>query len=161
MTNKLVTIYGVVIMSLLSIAGLSIAEERYQTYEMGESGRLIFFKMSAEEIALEDAALARSELIRNSKKKKTEKWVETIEFAESGMVLEFPMSKKQIGLAKAKAEQALLKAKTKIESPGEDPCLLAETVEMGDGNTVVFYTPIVVNSLTTPPSLNNYVTYTC
>lgn len=161
MINKLVKIYSILLVSLFSIAGLSTAGERYQAYEMGESGQLVFFKMSAEEIVLEDAVLARAELMKNSWNNKAEKWVETIELPESGMVLEFPMSKRQIRLAKAKAEMTLLKVKDQIESTDKGPCHIAETVEMGDGSTVVFYTPLADKNDIDSHSLNNNVTMTC
>jgi hypothetical protein len=161
MINKLVKIYSTLLVSLLSISGLSMAEGTYQTYEIGESDQLVFFKMSAEEIALEDAVLARAELMKNSWNNKAEKWVETIELPESGMVLEFPMSKRQIRLAKAKAEMTLLNAKDQIESTDKGPCHIAETVEMGDGSTVVFYTPVVDKNDIDSHSLSDYVTMTC
>ena len=161
MINKLVVLYSILIVSLFSVTGLSMAEERYQTYEFGESDHLVLFKLSSEEITREDAANQRAELIKNSRMKKTEKWVETIELAESGKLLEFPMDSSQISLAKAKAELTLLNGKVRNESSGERSCQIVETIEMGDGNTIVFYTPLIENNHTDPGFLNAYVTITC
>lgn len=115
------------------------AEERMVTFEMGESGQTISFRMSAEEIAFADAVAdyARSPKITGSPIRK--KWVNRIELPESGEFVEFPMTEEEIQEAKKKAAQEnsninrrKLNAPNVLENKGE-------IVEMADGYSIVFY----------------------
>ena len=70
-------------------AGIALADERVKVIEMGESGQIVEFPMSPEEIASENQENARLAAIRKAKLKNSQKHVVAFELAESGIVIEF------------------------------------------------------------------------
>ena len=66
---------------------------------MGESGQIVKFAMSAEELAAEDAELARLAAIRGAKSRELQNRVAKFELGESGIVIEFPVESDEIAIA--------------------------------------------------------------
>ena len=96
MTAKLIKSILVTVMAVTLTCGLATAGEKMKAYEMGESGQMVLFPMTAQEIAAETALLAaikRSEIEAPT--------VKTFELAESGETFTFPMSAEEIRAAKA------------------------------------------------------------
>ena len=96
MTAKLIKSILVTVMAVTLTCGLATAGEKMKAYEMGESGQVVLFPMTAQEIAAETALLAaikRSEI--------EAPMVKTFELAESGETITFPMSAEEIRAAKA------------------------------------------------------------
>ena len=58
---------------------------------MGENGHIVSFPMTAEEIAAEDAKIARFKARHENKISKKESNMVTFELAESGATIEFPV----------------------------------------------------------------------
>ena len=67
-------------------------EKRLVTFEIGESGRLISFPMTATDIAAEDARRARMAALHIARTVLPKPKVVTYELAESGMYITFPMT---------------------------------------------------------------------
>lgn len=66
---------------------------------MGESGQVVLFPITPQEIVVEVAKAAKPVLIKQSETKAP--MVRTIELAESGEVITFPISAEEIQAAKA------------------------------------------------------------
>lgn len=102
----------IMILGIFLTFNAAMAAERLKVIELAESGEFIEFPMTAEEIAAEDAELARRAAVRNARAKAPQERVERIELAESGDVFEFPMSAAEIASEDAKnARQAAVRVK--------------------------------------------------
>jgi hypothetical protein len=64
--------------------------------EMGESGQIVEFSMSPEEIATEDTDSARHVALRKEGFNKPRTPVASFEMAESGIVIEFPVDPPEV-----------------------------------------------------------------
>ena len=96
MTAKLIKSILVTVLAVTLTCGLATAGEKMKAYEMGETGQVVLFPMTPQEIAAEAALLAaikRSEI--------EAPMVKTFELAESGETITFPMSAEEIRAAKA------------------------------------------------------------
>jgi hypothetical protein len=104
----------IIIIAILSTFGILLRnsdaaeEKRVIVIEMGESGQIVEFPMSSEEISDEDAKNTRLVAIREAKLKKPEERKQIIEMGESGQFVEFQMSPEEI--AAEDAENARLAA---------------------------------------------------
>jgi hypothetical protein len=97
----------------------ALAEERVNVYEMAESGIIIEFKMTPEEIAAEDAENAKQVAHKEKETAKTNSGqrFKFYEMAESGQTVSFPMTSKEIAKEDAEnAKRAAIK-QTKPEEP--------------------------------------------
>ena len=108
----------------------AMAAERVKVIELAESGEFIEFPMTAEEIAAEDAEIARRAAVRNARAKAPQERLERIELAESGDVFEFPMSAAEIA---AEDEENARRAamREKHANPGKKPVVVFELAESG------------------------------
>ena len=97
MTAKLIKSTLVAAMAVALTCGPATARERMRAYEMGESGQVVFFSMTPEEIAAEDARITRLAAREESGSK--EPMMVTYEMAESGELIGFPMSAEEIETA--------------------------------------------------------------
>ena len=91
------------------------AGDRVKVYEMAESGITIEFKMTAEEIAVEDAMYARLAMHNEANNKNPHKRVKLYEMGESKQFVSFPMTPEEIAAEDAENERlaAIRKTKTK------------------------------------------------
>lgn len=92
-TTKILSILA---LTLLITVTSVVAAERVKVYELAESGIIIEFPMTAEEIAAADAEKARLDSARNSRVTKPEERLHVFEMAESGQTISFPMSAEEI-----------------------------------------------------------------
>jgi len=96
MTAKLIILILATVLAVTLACGLATAMEKMKAYEMGETGQVVLFPMTPQEIAAEAALLAA---IKRSEVEAP--MVKTFEFAESGETIIFPMSAEEIRAAKA------------------------------------------------------------
>lgn len=113
------------------------AEERVKVYELAESGITIEFKMTPEEIAAEDAEIAK-QLARKEKeaaKTNSRQRFKVYEMAESGQTFSFPMTQEEI--AKEDAENSKLVTTKKLKR--KEPKRQVEIFELAEsGITIEF-----------------------
>lgn len=115
--------------------GLSMVEKRITTYEMPESGQTISFPMTEEEIAAEDAKIARRKVAQRTMTKKIQKRVMKIEMGESGQIITFPMIKEEITIEddrNPKSEKLKHKAENK-------PTRRFERFEMPESGNYIYF----------------------
>ncbi len=115
------------------LVNLRFAQDQFEIYEFGESGHIIKFPISQDEIdkSHRDATNKKESVFQKSSSGK--RWVETFEFGESGHVIEFPMTEKEI--AREKERLARMKKNRKsVDGPTEE----FEIIEMADGHTISF-----------------------
>ena len=104
----------------------ALAEERVKTFELAESGIIIEFPMTADEIAAENAENARQAALE----KKPRERQEQIELAESGLVIEFPMTAEERAAEDAEnARRAAVRGKD-VQLP-DRPAVVFELAESG------------------------------
>ena len=109
-----------------------------KAYEMGESGQVVLFSMTPEEIAAEDAETARLASLRESTPK--EPMMETYAMAESGEVISFPMSAEEIKTAERQAaEKAAKRSASKHESVRK-PNVVVEGLELCECGEIITFT---------------------
>ena len=130
MTNKILTILGVAIVSIFLTISLAAADQRYKAYRMGESDQVVYFKMTPEEMAAEDARQAEEKARKISRAKKSGPRFNKVELSESGQVLLFPMSAEQIQMARNQ-EKREATAKTKTKRPVRENVAVFELAESG------------------------------
>ena len=136
--KKLLTYTIAAAFAALLIAGVGFTDKtRYQYYEMVD-GNYVQFKMTADEIAAEDAARERMEATREAAEAQPMQWAKRIELPESGRYIEFPMSAEEIRIAKY--EEALASAEREA---ARQLCLIEaeeserRVIEMVDANMIV------------------------
>ena len=118
------------IFGIFTTLNAAMAEERVKVFELAESGQVIEFPMTAEEIAAEDAEKARQAALRNARAKAPQERLERIELAESGGVIEFPMTADEIAAEDAEnARRAAMQAKH--AKPAEKTVMVFELAESG------------------------------
>ncbi len=136
----MITIFGI----FLSV-NAALAAERVKVFELAESGQVIEFPMTAEEIAAEDAEKARQTAVRNTRAKAPQERLERIELAESGGVIEFPMTAEEIAAEDAEnARRAAMQAKR--AKPAEKTVVVFELAE--SGQMIEF--PVVAKDIAEP-----------
>ncbi len=99
MTTKLMKSILITVMAVTLTCGLATAGGKMKAYEMAESGQVVLFPMTPQEIAAEAAEAAKLAVIKRSETEAP--MVRTFELAESGEVLTFTMSAEGIRAAKA------------------------------------------------------------
>jgi hypothetical protein len=115
--------------------GSSMNEKRVKTFEMPESGQTISFPMTEEEIAAEDAEIARQKATKLARKKKPQERVKTFEMPESGQIIKFPMTKEEIAIEDAKiARREKLKHKA-----AKKPKKKFERFEMPESGNYIYF----------------------
>jgi hypothetical protein len=107
MTAKLIQLIVVTVTAVALACGLATAGEKMKPYEMGESGQVVMFPMTPEQIAGEDAKNARRTALKESKA--TEPMVVTYELAESGEVIHFPATAEEIKAAGKQPAESVAK----------------------------------------------------
>ena len=80
--------------SILFLAALvtmnpAIAGDRLKIFQMGESGQMVSFPLTAEEIGIDNTEIGRRRAIRNDRVPKGESDLVIFELAESGEIIEF------------------------------------------------------------------------
>lgn len=89
--KKITTISLSILVSTLLITITTIAAaERVKVHELAESGVIITFPMTSEEISAENAEKVRLNSTREANVTKPEERLHLFEMAESGDVIEFP-----------------------------------------------------------------------
>lgn len=83
-------------------SGSTMVEKRVKTFEMPESGQVITFPLTEEEIAAEDAEIARRKAAQLARKKKPKERVKIFEMPESGQIIIFSMTMEEIAIEDAK-----------------------------------------------------------
>jgi hypothetical protein len=115
--------------------GSSMVEKRVETFEMPESGQTISFPMTEEEIAAEDAEIARRKAAYLTRKIKPQERVKTFELPESGQIITFSMTKKEIAIEDAKiARREKLKHKA-----AKKPKKQFERFEMPESGNYIYF----------------------
>ena len=129
--NNFITYMMVITLGFVLSMPAALAAERVKTFELAESGVVIEFPMTPEEIAAEDAANAR----QAARDKEPLERRERIELAESGLVIEFPMAAEEMAAEDAEnARRAALRSKgTALPTPEVVVFELAES-----GQTIEF-----------------------
>lgn len=77
-------------------------DHRYVVYEMGESGRIVTYRMTKEEMAVADTDKARENAGRTTHTPKPETTVETFELPETGNAITFPLTENKTNYDTAK-----------------------------------------------------------
>jgi hypothetical protein len=96
MNRQIILILSLLVMISFINAGIALANERVKVIEMGESGQIVEFPMSPEEVASENEKNTRLATIREAKLRKQKKHRVTYELAESGIIIEFPVTSPEI-----------------------------------------------------------------
>lgn len=99
------------IMTWLGVAGMlatvhpGYAGDRVKVFEMGESGQIVAFAMTAPEIAAQDAEIARRSAFRQAARHQAGKQVAVFEMGESGQTVTFPVTAGEISAQNAEVEK--------------------------------------------------------
>jgi hypothetical protein len=103
MKNITIIITIILALGVFLIISPVMAENRVIAFEMGESGQMVSFPLTADEIVAEDAEIARLKAAQNIRVPKSESDFVIFELAESGETIEFPVKGVEIlteGIAK-------------------------------------------------------------
>jgi hypothetical protein len=136
MKNIILTTFAFLVMAIFLIIDPVIAGDRFKVFEMAESGAIIEFKMTPEEIAAENAENERWAAIREAHINSLKERLNVFEMGESGQTVSFPMTLEEI--ANEDAENVRMAAIRKAKS-GEQK-KQAVTYESGEsGDLIEFY----------------------
>jgi len=128
MIAKLMKSILVTVMAVTLTCGLATAGGKMKAYEMGESGQVVLFPMTPQEIAAEAAEGAKLAAIKRSETEAP--MVKTFELAESGEILTYPMSAEGIRAAKA--------ARTEVKSVrSKQTDVTAEEYELSESGITI------------------------
>lgn len=121
---------------------ITVAQERYQTYEMAD-GHLIQFKMMPAETKAEKGGKSQREATQAAHTHHPATWEEVVELAESGHQVAFPLSPQEVEIAKkSAAEQASRQSLARWAENKNRTGRQTTVIEMADGHTVSFVGPI-------------------
>jgi hypothetical protein len=111
------------------------AGDRFKVYEMAESGIIIKFIMTPEEIAAKDAENARLAAIKEAQSNSAQERLKVYEIGESGNTISFPMTVEEIAAEDAENTRfaAIRKAKDTEQKKRTVIFTLAES-----GNSIEF-----------------------
>ena len=137
MTAKLIKSALVMVMAVALTAGMPAAGERMKAYEMGESGQVVFFSMTPEEIAAEDMQTARLAALRESRSE--EPVMVTFEMAESGEVISFPASAEEIKTAERQAAENAAKKTASKPKGVQNPKVVVEEYELCECGEIITF----------------------
>ncbi len=126
-----------IVLILIVNFSMAVASQRYEVFEIGESGSLIFFEKNDEQIPLKDE-VTKSEKMLSPKQNPTDKY----ELAESGAYIEFPASAKQYHNVEDTyvAQTYSVSKETSQNRTNLKDMRAFEVIEMGDGNYKTFFT---------------------
>ena len=129
-----------VLMGMVFFLTNAFAEKHTITFEMAESGQIVTFPLSLEEIAVADALDAFKKTQASTNITQTKKWVNRIELPESGQYVEFPMTDEEIQVAVIKAaKEKADRYQRYLNAPDDRKEDKGQVIEMADGSTVTFY----------------------
>ncbi len=140
MTKKLIKSMLVMAMVVTLTCGMASAAEKMKAIEMGESGLVILFAMTPEEIAAEDAETTRLAALREFRSE--DPMMLKNELAESGEVVSFSMSAEDIKTAeKQAAEKAAKRSVSQHEKVKESYAVVEEHELCECGEIITFTRP--------------------
>jgi hypothetical protein len=96
MNNIVVTAITLMVMGIFFTINPAFAGDRVKVFEMAESGIIIEFKMTPEEIAAESAENIKQVALQEESKKNPGQRLNVYEMAESGQTFSFPMPAEEI-----------------------------------------------------------------
>lgn len=133
MKTSFTTYTMIICLTVLAVAGISHAGEKVRVFEMAD-GNIITFKMTAEEIAAQEAARAKLKRTQSALRIKPKKNVLEFEMVESGITFSFPLTKKE--LAEQPENPDGLKRHNTLSKPSESRF---ETVELPETGFYLFF----------------------
>ncbi len=139
MTAKLIKSILVMVMAVTLTAGLATAGEKMKVYEMGESGQTVEFKMTAEEIAAENAENARLAAINADNRQKSITRFLVIEMGESGQNVSFPMSAEEIQRTVLKEAQEAAQRTAQKNIKTNKPNVPVEECELCESGEIITF----------------------
>ena len=138
MTAKLIQLILVTVTAVGLACGPATAGEKWKTYEMGESGQVVMFPMSPEEIAAENAKNAARPAPKPSKAAET--LVVTYELAESGAVVAFPVTAEETLSARKPAAEKCLKRSAPEPEKATTPSVVVKEYELSECGEIIRFT---------------------
>ena len=138
MTKKLIKSMLVMAMVVTLTCGMASAAEKMKAVEMGESGQVILFAMTPEEIAAEDAETTRLAALRESRSE--DPMMLKYELAESGEVVSFPMSAEDIKTAEKQAAEKVAANSVSKHEKVKKPSVVTETCELCESGEIITFT---------------------
>ncbi len=139
MTTKLIKSILVMVMAATLTAGLATAGEKMKIYEMGESGQQVAFKMTAEEIAAENAENARLAAINAHNRQKSNTGFLVIEMGESGQNVSFPMSAEEIQRTALREAQEAAQRTVRENMRANKPNVPVEECELCESGEIITF----------------------
>ncbi len=136
MTAKLIKSILVMVMAATLTAGLATAGEKMKVYEMGESGQTVAFKMTAAEIAAENA---RSAAINAANHQKSNAGLLVIEMGESGENVSFPMSAEEIQRTARREAQEAAQRTAQKNMRANKPNVPVEECELCESGEIITF----------------------
>lgn len=139
MTAKLIKSILVMVMAVTLTAGLATAGEKMKVYEMGESDQTVAFKMTAEEIAAENAENARLAAINADNRQKSKAGLLVIEMGESGESISFPMSAEEIQRTALREAQEAAQRTAQQNMRANKPNVPVEECELCESGEIITF----------------------
>ena len=133
MNNIVVTSITLMVMGIFFTINPAFAGDRVKVFEMAESGIIIEFKMTPEEIAAESAENIKPVKFKEESKKNPGQRLNVYEMAESGQTFSFPVTAGKI--AAEDAENAKLAAIKTIKS--EEPKRQVVIFELAESGVTI------------------------
>ncbi len=127
------------VMAVTLTAGLATAGEKMKVYEMGESGQTVEFKMTAEEIAAENAENARLAAINADNRQKSITRFLVIEMGESGQNVSFPMSAEEIQRTVLKEAQEAAQRTAQQNMRANKPNVPVDECELCESGEIITF----------------------
>jgi len=119
------------VMGIFFTINPALAGERVKVIEMAESGIIIEFKMTPEEIAAESAENIKQVALQEESKKNPGQRLNVYEMAESGQTFSFPMTPEEIAAKDAENVNLVAIKKTKSEEQ-KNQVVIFELAESGE-----------------------------
>ncbi len=129
MNRRTLLIISLLIIICFITVGIALANERVKVIEMGESGQIVEFPMSPEEMASEDKETARLAAIRQAKLERPKERMQVIEMGESGQIVSFLMTPEE--MAAEDAEKLRLSELHRKSSVDDRQTIVYELAESG------------------------------
>jgi len=130
MKTIIITIFTLLVIGMFLMIHPAFAEDRVKVYEMAESGIVIEFKMTPEEIAAEDAEKAKQFALKKAVENDPRQRLKIYEMAESGQTFSFPMTSEEIAAEDAENDRLVAIRKAKPEEHKKQ-VVLFELAESG------------------------------
>ena len=141
MKTIIITTFTLLVIGMFLTIHPAFAKDRVKVYEMAESGIVIEFKMTPEEIAAKDAENATQDALKEAAKNNARQRLKVYEMAESGQTFSFPMTSEEIAIENAENSKlaAILKAKPEEQ---QKQVVIFELAESGISIEFPVETPI-------------------